>query len=794
MAHLVLLSAHESDAGLRLEVTGAGNGVSANGIYQIEKHCRRKGRHCFSKVGGGAIYFDGSFWKICQTGNGPNERGWNFSQKPKDSGPLPPLGRWFSEKRIPSEQSSDYSELEVNLVIVQPNVDRETLGPWCMKAVNEGLLLLELRQAGGGPVLDSFRDAAEALFSKELRLSASHTMRNAGADPLGFHYSQSENATGRAGPTAKQDAAFDAERAGPEALFQAMKDLVQRETALLFLAMSDRTAGRPGDDAERGVKIEASEQLDALWISSQRALACDLGADVSKTELTNIYTHLIETQPRALEILLGRAAHDLAMGHAAGGKQAAPNAPKCNGAGRPVRLGSSASKTLAGLEGSRLFYCGCKFAEPGEHKWSPSGMCAEGGGGSDSVSVPCAACVQLLVDTGRIQFGDSFASSGKLCPMFLLSDLVVALGIKSLSKENEALAVQLSFALFASCVQVEHVGQHQAEWAATQLSRLVHSHKDALLSPVWAPFKAAAKELLPRLLTAVEAGESKVVPSKALMHSLFLQSLIEVAVLTDVPWLEADGATRLVMKVFERLAQPALRLTVEMRTKLLELAAQSTKAEISAAPTGDRLQVGEGALQKVAPGPGSAPKLSTPYDPLPDGFEALAHLPADELHRCVEDVKVISTALASGAYAQLSLCTTGSLCHEMLLRRKHELLLPETTKKVLETVIRRTNDGGSDDHGPEIELNRMSHVVASQETKRTLFAQACTQLLPRIQGENPDRLRRIRAWKVLFVGEGASHEVIAAHCTAACIRLPLFRARQSAWSVRRCERCWWTLP
>jgi hypothetical protein len=227
------------------------------------------------------------------------------------------------------------------------------------------------------------------------------------------------------------------------------------------------------------------------------------------------------------------------------------------------------------------------------------------------------------------------------------------------------------------------------------------------------------------------------------------------------------------MKVFARLAQPALRLTVEMRTKLLELAAQSTKAEIAAAPTGDRLQVGEGALQKVAPGPGSAPKLSTPYDPLPDGFEALAHLPADELHRCVEDVKVISTALASGAYAQLSLCTTGSLCHEMLLRRKHELLLPETTKKVLETVIRRTNDGGSDDHGPEIELNRMSHVVASQETKRTLFAQACTQLLPRIQGENPDRLRRIRAWKVLFVGEGASHEVIAAHCTAACIRLPL---------------------
>jgi hypothetical protein len=108
-------AARGSDAGRQLEVTGAIDMPDANGIYQIEKDLRN-GRHCFSRVGNGAIYFDGSYWKICRTGNGPSESGWNFSQKPTDSGPLPPLGRWVPGERIQSETTRDYSQLEVKVV------------------------------------------------------------------------------------------------------------------------------------------------------------------------------------------------------------------------------------------------------------------------------------------------------------------------------------------------------------------------------------------------------------------------------------------------------------------------------------------------------------------------------------------------------------------------------------------------------------------------------------------------------------------------------------------------------
>ena len=142
---------------------------------------------------------------------------------------------------------------------------------------------------------------------------------------------------------------------------------------------------------------------------------------------------------------------------------------------------------------------------------------------------------------------------------------------------------------------------------------------------------------------------------------------------------------------------------------------------------------------------------------LPEGFEALAHLRTDELRRHLEDIEFTSNALASGVWAQLSLCTTGSLCHELLVRRSHELLLPKLKRNLLDEVVRRTRNT-SDAHGPEIELNRMAH-LDSQENKRTLFAQACAQLLPRIRGEKPELLHA-RAWKVRFVGEGTSREGI----------------------------------
>jgi hypothetical protein len=160
------------------------------------------------------------------------------------------------------------------------------------------------------------------------------------------------------------------------------------------------------------------------------------------------------------------------------------------------------------------------------------------------------------------------------------------------------------------------------------------------------------------------------------------------------------------------------------------------------------------ALQKAVPAAVWAPSRSaeSPDGTLPEGFEALAHLPVEELRRRVEDVKCISAALASGAYTQLSICTAGSLCHDLLLRRKHELLLPGVKKTLFEKAISKTNNSGS--HGPEIELNRMANLAA--EHKFTLFAQACVQLLPHIRGDTPERLRCARAWKVVFVGEGTS--------------------------------------
>jgi hypothetical protein len=105
----------EPDAAVELEVTGAIDMRACNGTYQAEKGHLRNGRPCFSKKGGGAIYFDGSYWKMCQDGCGRSESGWNFSQRPTDSKRLPPLGRWVPEART-SEASRDYSQLEVKIV------------------------------------------------------------------------------------------------------------------------------------------------------------------------------------------------------------------------------------------------------------------------------------------------------------------------------------------------------------------------------------------------------------------------------------------------------------------------------------------------------------------------------------------------------------------------------------------------------------------------------------------------------------------------------------------------------
>jgi hypothetical protein len=105
-----LASVHMHASDVTIRVTGCDD-PDCNGDYK--RAGTRNGRACFdrSTKGSGALYFDGSHWKICQSGRGPDESGWNYSQLPlpeSDNVQLPPLGSWASD-RATSEMHVDYS-------------------------------------------------------------------------------------------------------------------------------------------------------------------------------------------------------------------------------------------------------------------------------------------------------------------------------------------------------------------------------------------------------------------------------------------------------------------------------------------------------------------------------------------------------------------------------------------------------------------------------------------------------------------------------------------------------------
>jgi hypothetical protein len=85
-------------------------GVKCSGVYKL---CgkQRNGGPCYSRGGGGAIYYDGAFWKICQSGEGSSEVGWNFSQKGA-SGQVP-IGKWDQSLKMNGEYTIDYSTLSL---------------------------------------------------------------------------------------------------------------------------------------------------------------------------------------------------------------------------------------------------------------------------------------------------------------------------------------------------------------------------------------------------------------------------------------------------------------------------------------------------------------------------------------------------------------------------------------------------------------------------------------------------------------------------------------------------------
>jgi len=95
---------------VRIRVQSGDRGANCSGTYNLIPGQLRNGGPCYTREGGtGAIYYDGTYWKICQAGIGSAENGWNFSQCGVCT--AAPLGSWDANKRQMSETTRDYSSL-----------------------------------------------------------------------------------------------------------------------------------------------------------------------------------------------------------------------------------------------------------------------------------------------------------------------------------------------------------------------------------------------------------------------------------------------------------------------------------------------------------------------------------------------------------------------------------------------------------------------------------------------------------------------------------------------------------
>ena len=77
-----VMAAHASENPV-IRVEGCDGVPACNGDFLYAGE--RNERPCFTHSrGSGALYYDGTFWKLCQHGDGVGMSGWNFSQKPMD--------------------------------------------------------------------------------------------------------------------------------------------------------------------------------------------------------------------------------------------------------------------------------------------------------------------------------------------------------------------------------------------------------------------------------------------------------------------------------------------------------------------------------------------------------------------------------------------------------------------------------------------------------------------------------------------------------------------------------------
>ena len=86
----------------------------------------RNGRPCFNRANGkpGALYFDGSYWKLTNEGAARTEVQWNYSQMQNPVSPVPPMGHWRADAAKGGSTEPDYGGLRLKV-----SAGKQVLGP-----------------------------------------------------------------------------------------------------------------------------------------------------------------------------------------------------------------------------------------------------------------------------------------------------------------------------------------------------------------------------------------------------------------------------------------------------------------------------------------------------------------------------------------------------------------------------------------------------------------------------------------------------------------------------------------
>ena len=158
---------------MRIRVQLGTREVDCSGTYDLVLGHMRNGGACYTREGGaGAIYYDGTYWKISRSGTGATEMGGDFSQSGVCT--AVPLGSWYAYKR------SNLSLEDLYATESQPGTYLSAGGTLLKRALADaearpaGVRVVEavvgMLPAAEGAVFDPF-DAAEARLAAELLIT-----------------------------------------------------------------------------------------------------------------------------------------------------------------------------------------------------------------------------------------------------------------------------------------------------------------------------------------------------------------------------------------------------------------------------------------------------------------------------------------------------------------------------------------------------------------------------------------------------------------------------------------------